>query len=164
MSVDLEPVGGLCDENAAESGSLVMLLQEVQQRYGYLPQEVLREIAGRIDVPLARLYGLATFYRSFSMTPRGKHELCVCTGTACHVRGAGGILKHLERKLKIASGETTEDGLFTLVGVNCLGACALGPVMVVDGTYHGKVTIAAADEILSAVLAGEATDRDDERP
>ena len=155
MSVDLEPVGGLCAENAARSESLVMLLQEVQRRYGYLPREVLSEISRRINVPLSRLYGLATFYRSFSLTPRGKHELVVCTGTACHVRGASSILKHLERKLGMSSGQTSEDGLFTLLGVNCLGACALGPVMVLDGKYHGKVSIAKADEVLTAAIEAE---------
>ena len=159
MSVDLEPVAGLCAENMARSESLVMLLQEVQSRYGYLPREVLREISGQMNVPLSRVYGLATFYRSFSLTPRGKHELVVCTGTACHVRGAASILKHLERKLGISSGQTSQDGLFTLLGVNCLGACALGPVLVMDGKYHGKVNIGKADEILTAVMEAEAGEK-----
>ena len=128
-----------------------MLLQDVQSHYGYLPQEVLKAVSRRIDVPLARLYTLATFYRSFSLTPRGKHEVCVCTGTACHVRGAKTILEHLQRSLGVKSGETTPDGEFTLVSVNCLGACALGPVMVVDGEYHGKMTVAKTDEVIEAV-------------
>ncbi|MCJ7544535.1 MAG: NAD(P)H-dependent oxidoreductase subunit E [Phycisphaerae bacterium] len=151
MSVDLQPVGQLCKQHVASRGSLVMLLQETQQRYGYLPREVLKAISREIGVPLARLYGLATFYRSFSLTPRGKHEVCVCTGTACHVRGAATMLEHLQRRLAVTSGGTTADGEFTLVTVNCLGACALGPVLVLDGKYHGKVTVAKADEVLAAV-------------
>jgi len=151
MSVDLKPVDELCDRHRKSGQSLVMFLQEIQERYGYLPREVLKAASREIEVPLARLFGLATFYRSFSLTPRGKHEISVCTGTACHVRGAATILGHLERKLGIANGETTEDGLFTLIGVNCLGACALGPVMVVDGKYHGKMTVAAVDEVLEGI-------------
>lgn len=151
-TVDLEPVAELCRQHGAPGGAgLIMLLQEVQEHYGYLPREALMELGRRLDVPLPRLYGLATFYRSFSLTPRGEHEILVCTGTACHVRGAAGILKHLERKLNITNGDTTEDGMFTLLGVNCLGACALGPVMVVDGKYHGKVTIGDVDEIVDGV-------------
>ena len=150
-SVDLTPVDELCRRHTASRGSLVMLLQEVQNHYGYLPRTALVEIGGRLEVPLAQLYGLATFYRSFSLTPRGKHEIVVCTGTACHVRGAAGILEHLQRKLGVSNGDTTPDGMFTLLGVNCLGACALGPVMVVNGKYHGKVTLGDVDEILSGI-------------
>jgi NADH-quinone oxidoreductase subunit E len=148
MAVDLAPVANLCEQHVSRRGSLVMLLQDVQEQYGYLPREVLKEAARELDVPLARLYGLATFYRSFSLTPRGKHEICVCTGTACHVRGAPTIVAHLQRSLGVASGQTTDDGLFTLVCVNCLGACALGPVLVVDGTYHGKMTVAKTEDLL----------------
>ncbi|MCK4274917.1 MAG: NAD(P)H-dependent oxidoreductase subunit E [Phycisphaerae bacterium] len=151
MGVDLEPVGRLCESHVSNRTSLVMLLQETQDKYGYLPREVLKQITREIDVPLARLYGLATFYRSFTLTPRGKHELCVCTGTACHVRGAPTVLQHLQRRLGVSPGETTEDGLFTLVTVNCLGACALGPLLVVDGKYHGKITVGEADELLSSL-------------
>ena len=153
MSVDLEPVATLCREHASRGTSLVMLLQDIQQRYGYLPREVLKAAGRELDVPLARLYSLATFYRSFTLAPRGKHEILVCTGTACHVRGAAVVLQHLQRSLGISSGQTTEDGLFTLLGVNCLGACALGPVMVVDGTYHGKVTVSDVDEVMAGLKA-----------
>jgi NADH:ubiquinone oxidoreductase subunit E len=155
MEVDLAPVAELCQQHISRRSSLVMLLQEVQNRYGYLPREVLRAISRNLSVPLARLYSLGTFYRSFSLQPRGKHEVCLCTGTACHVRGAATILDHIQRELGVRPGETTEDGLITLVAVNCLGACALGPVMVVDGTYHGKMTAGKAEEVLSAILDGE---------
>ncbi len=153
MTVELEPLEKLCKEYLASSDSLVMLLQDIQHQYGYLPREVLKAAARQVDVPLTRLYGLATFYRSFSLTPRGKHELAVCTGTACHVRGATGLLEHLERTLGIASGQTTDDGVFTLVSVNCLGACAVGPVLVADGGYHGKMTMEKVNDLLTALRA-----------
>jgi len=149
--VDLAPAERLCDRHVTDHSSLVMLLQEIQRHYGYLPREVLAAAARQLEVPLADLYGLATFYRSFSLRPRGKHEICVCTGTACHVRGASVIVAHLERMLGVKTGETTADGFATLIGVNCLGACALGPVMVVDRTYHGKMTVAKTDEVIAAL-------------
>jgi len=156
MKAELAPVVELCESHLSKRTSLVMLLQDVQDKYGYLPREVLKEISRRIDVPLARLYGLATFYRSFRLKPRGKHELCVCTGTACHVRGAATLLEHLQRRLGVKPGDTTDDGLFTLVTVNCLGACALGPVLVLDGKYHGKITTAKADELIEAIKGRQA--------
>jgi NADH-quinone oxidoreductase subunit E len=155
MDADVQPVAKLCQRHRVQGGSLVMLLQDIQGAYGYLPSEVLKAVSRQINVPLTMLYGLATFYRSFSLTPRGKHEVCVCTGTACHVRGAPTILQHLERRLGIARGQTTPDGLFSLVNVNCLGACALGPLVVVDGKYHGKVTVTKAEEVLLALKASE---------
>jgi len=151
MTVDLAPLPDLCQQHAAGRGSLVMLLQDIQRHYGYLPREAIKAVNLQLDVPLAQLYGLATFYRSFSLTPRGKHELCVCTGTACHVRGAATILEHLQRRLQVAPGGTTVDGQVTLVTVNCVGACALGPVLVMDGKYHGKATVATTDDLLGSV-------------
>jgi NADH-quinone oxidoreductase subunit E len=153
VDVDPDPVGTLCEGHVAKGGSLVMLLQDIQVKYGYVPREVLKEVSRRLGVPLSRLYGLATFYRSFSLTPRGRHEVCVCTGTACHVRGANTLLEHLQRSLGVQAGETTADGFVTLVSVNCLGACALGPVVVVDGQYHGKMTSAKVDEVLCDLKA-----------
>lgn len=152
--VDLAPVAEVCRRHASqEHGSLVMLLQDIQEQYGYLPPEALKDAGRRLDVSLSRLYGLATFYRSFSLEPRGRHEIWICTGTACHVRGAATILAHLQRQLGVDSGETTDDGFATLVGVNCLGACALGPVMVVDGKYHGKMTVAKTNDVLDELRA-----------
>lgn len=151
MSVDLAAVPQLCHQHVTGDGSLVMLLQETQRRYGYLPREVLKAISRELEVPLARLYGLATFYRSFSLTPRGKHEVCVCTGTACHVRGAKGVLEQLQRTLRVTPGGTTDDGQFTLVNVNCVGACAMGPIVALDGVYHGKMTPDKIDPLIQAV-------------
>ena len=135
-----------------EKGALVPLLQEVMAEYGYLPEKVLKKIAQELNIPFSRVYGLATFYKSFSLTPRGKHLISVCLGTACHVRGAPRIVEKLERDLKIKAGETTKNLKFTLKTVNCLGACALGPLVVIDGKYHGRMTSTKMDKVLKEYL------------
>ena len=127
------------------------MLQDIQAKYGYLPEEELIETAKTLAVPLIDVYGIATFYKSFSLTPRGRHQVKVCLGTACHVRGATRIGKGVERKLAIKPGETSEDGEFSLETVMCLGCCAIGPVVVVDGRYYGKVTTAKLESILGTV-------------
>lgn len=124
------------DNYRDEKGILISVLQDVNKEYNYLPAHILKYIAERLEVPLSQVYHAATFYTAFSLTPRGKHIIKVCLGTACHVRGSPRILEEFERKLGIKAGETTKDGLFTLETVNCLGACALGPVVVVDGEYQ----------------------------
>ncbi|MDP2990271.1 MAG: NAD(P)H-dependent oxidoreductase subunit E [Kiritimatiellota bacterium] len=120
----------------AQRSSLISVLQEVNAKLGYLPEASLRGVSGRLQVPLSEVYHVATFYTAFSLKPRGRHIVKVCTGTACHVRGAPRILDELMRQLNVVSGETTGDGKFTLETVNCLGACALGPVVVIDGRYY----------------------------
>ena len=122
-----------------EGGSIVGVLQDVSEELGYLPEEVLHQVSSELGVPLSLLYSLATFYTSFRLEPLGEHHVCVCVGTACHVRGAQRIVDAMERDLRIKAGETTVDCKFTLETVNCLGACALGPLVVVDGDYHGKM-------------------------
>lgn len=134
-----------------ESGDLLSMLQAVQKEYGYLPEERLRDIANTLEMPLIDVYGVATFYGSFSLTPRGRHQVKVCLGTACHVRGSSRIGKEIEKRLDIKPGETSEDGEFSLETVMCLGCCAIGPVVVVDGSYHGHVTAAKLDSILEGV-------------
>ena len=145
--LDLTAAKRIAAEHHAQGNSLVTVLQDVQTEYGYLPREVLEVVAQQMQVPLSQAYGLATFYTSFSLQPRGKYHISVCMGTACHVRGAANILAKLERDLGIASGETSEDLKFSLESVNCLGACALGPVVVVNNVYHGKVTSRDIDKI-----------------
>ncbi|MBN2039869.1 MAG: NADH-quinone oxidoreductase subunit NuoE [Spirochaetes bacterium] len=116
------------------------MMQDIQKSEGYLPQKALEIIAKEVQVPLSRLYALATFYKAFSLTPRGRHIIHVCTGTACHVRGADKIMDKLKRDLNVEEGGTTEDGRFTLEGVRCVGCCGLGPVIVVGENFHGKLT------------------------
>lgn len=127
---------------------LICILQDVQVKYGYLPREALTSIAEKLSMPLIQIYSVATFFKAFSLEPRGKHLINVCLGTACHVRGAERVLDKIKRDLGIGAGETTKDKKFTLETVNCLGACALGPIMVLDGKYHGRMTTAKADSIL----------------
>jgi len=129
----------LIEKHRQEGSSIIGLLQDVQQAFRFLPEEVLEQIKDQLDVPLSKLYGLATFYSSFRLDPIGKHHVCVCVGTACHVNGATRVAEAIERQLDIRAGETTADGEFTLETVNCLGACALGPLVVVDGEYHSKL-------------------------
>jgi NADH-quinone oxidoreductase subunit E len=119
--------------------SLVAVLQDISQQYGYLPEEVLQEVSRQIEVPISIFYSLATFYSSFRLEPIGKKHVCVCVGTACHVRGASKVVDTIERDLQIKAGETSKDGNFTLETVNCLGACALGPLVTVNGEYFGKM-------------------------
>ena len=127
-------------ENYRKSrGSLIGLMQDISESYGYLPQKVLEEISEKLNVPLSHLYSLATFYTSFKFEPMGKHHCSICVGTACHVRGASGVVEAIERELDIKAGQTTKDGKFTVETVNCLGTCALGPLVVIDNDYHTKL-------------------------
>ncbi|MBN1558273.1 MAG: NAD(P)H-dependent oxidoreductase subunit E [Lentisphaerae bacterium] len=127
---------------------LIPVLQQVQNRFGYLPRPLMDEVAHRMRIPTAKVTGVATFYHFFSFTPRGKHRVTVCMGTACFVRGAGKILDRLKDLLGVAEGETTADGLFTLESARCLGTCALAPVVVVDDALHGNVTTGDLEKIL----------------
>lgn len=139
-------------EYGAKSTALIMILQDVQKHYRYLPEEALRAVAKTMKLPLAQIYGVATFYRSFTLKPTGRNHICVCTGTACHVRQAVVIVDKLERDLGIRAGETTADGEMSLETVNCLGACALGPLATANGVYYGNMTVAKVDKMLAEVL------------
>ncbi|MBU7013891.1 MAG: NADH-quinone oxidoreductase subunit NuoE [Theionarchaea archaeon] len=132
-----------------DSACLISILLDIQEELNYLPHETITAIADSLGIPLIDVYSAATFYTVFSLEPRGKHIVNVCVGTACHVRGGKRILDRIQRDLKLNPGETTEDGLFTLETVRCLGCCALGPVMVVDETYYPHMTTKKADTILS---------------
>jgi NADH-quinone oxidoreductase subunit E len=133
---------------------LIALLEEAQAKYGYLSEETLRRVAEETGKSLVEVYGVATFYRAFSLQPRGKHLVSVCLGTACHVQEGPRIAAELERQLGIRRGQTTQDRQFTLETVNCLGACALGPVVVVDGHYFSKVRTTMVEEILAQAREG----------
>jgi len=135
--------------------SLMAVLEEIQARYRYLPEDALILVSERLGVPLSQTYSVATFYNAFSLKPKGKHIINVCLGTACIVRGSRKVLDRISDRLGIKPGETTEDGEVTLETVNCLGACALGPIVVVDGEHYGKMTAATADRLLAeSVLEG----------
>jgi len=138
----LEPYRG-------ERQELINILQDVQKRWGYLPPEAMRAVVGFLRVPESAVYGVATFYSQFKFVPQGRHTIKVCLGTACHVRGGPRILETVERELGIQAGETTSDYIFSLEKVNCLGCCALGPVLVVDDEYHGNLSPAQVPGILA---------------
>jgi len=131
-----------------QDSSLLAMLQDVQAEMTYLPKEVLEYMAEKLKIPLTRIFRVATFYGAFSLTPRGKHQIQVCLGTACHVRGAGRIVDILERQLKIKPGGTTPDLAFSLDTVNCLGACAAGPIVVVNGEYSGDMSPLKMERLL----------------
>ena len=147
--ISLEKADEIIDRYDAEKESLIQVLQDTTSEYNYLPEPCLRRISQRLHVPLSEVFEVATFYKAFSLEPRGKHLVHVCLGTACHVRGASQILWRIERKLNIKPGETSKDLMFTLETVNCLGACALGPVVVTDGQYHGQMTQAKVEKLLA---------------
>lgn len=158
-------ISELARKHKGKRGSLIGILQEIQDKYNYLPTQALKEIAEETGRSLVDIYGVATFYRSFSLAPRGRHLVSVCLGTACHVRGAPGVVEEFERRLEIRAGKTTADDEFTLETVNCLGACALGPIVVVDGRYFSKVSAEKVVKILKRVRAGIAAEEagDDQR-
>jgi NADH-quinone oxidoreductase subunit E len=134
-----EKLESIVERYRSGKSSLIAVLQDISQEYGYLPEEVLQETSRLIEVPISIFYSLATFYKSFRLEPIGKKHICVCVGTACHVRGASKVVDTLERELRLKAGKTSQDGSYTLETVNCLGACALGPLVTVNGEYHGKM-------------------------
>ena len=145
-------VAALLDELAVSPGSnLIGLLQQVQDRFGYLPEAALAGISRRARIPLSRIYGVVTFYAQFYLSPQGKHKIKVCQGTACHVRGGRSIMDAVRRKLSIEPGGTTEDLMFSLERVACFGSCALAPVVVVDGKAYGRMTPEKASKLLETL-------------
>jgi NADH-quinone oxidoreductase subunit E len=144
-----EKVGSILDKYQRDEGMLVSILQDTQAALGYLAREALLEVSAGLEVPLSRVYSVATFFRAFSLKPRGRHLIDVCLGTACHVRGAVGILEAIERETGIEPGGTSEDMRFSLETVNCVGACALGPIVIVDGKYEGEMKIDKVKPLLA---------------
>jgi len=128
------------DEYGGEKENLIMMLQAIQRRYNYLPRPTLPYLSEKTGVPLSRIYGIATFYASFSLEPRGRNLITVCLGTACHVRGAKRVQEQLEQHLNICNGETTADGRFTLESVRCIGCCSLGPVVKINEDVHARLS------------------------
>lgn len=137
--MDTKPVDKICKDHDNRPDQLIGILQDVQAHYRYLPKKPLERLSTTLGIPLAQVYAVATFFKAFSLEPRGEYVVNVCMGTACHVRGAQRLLEELERGFGVGSGETTEDKKVTLETVNCVGACALGPVIVVNEEYHGKM-------------------------
>jgi len=140
METVLRKVAAIVSEYGGDRDSLISILQDIQSAYHYLPEDALRAVASQLDLPLIQVCGVATFFKAFSLEPRGEHIVSVCLGTACHVRGAPAVLDEVERQLGIKASETTEDMQYSLETVNCLGACALGPIVVVDGKYRGQMS------------------------
>ncbi len=155
--MDLEKVGELLGGREGRPEQLIEILQDLQATFRYLPKDGLRLVAEQLGVPEIEVYRVASFYKAFSLEPKGRHVFTVCTGTACHVRGSPRLMDALSRELGIAPGETTADGAFTLEGVNCLGCCALGPVVLLDGAVHDHVTAAKLKKLIAATRAQEAT-------
>jgi len=138
----------IIEQNGGKGSAILSILQDLQAKEKYLPKEALEYIGEKLHIPVNKIYRIATFYRAFSLSPRGKHEVCVCMGTACHVRGAQRIIDQVKLALDIRPGETTKDRNFTLETVNCLGVCAAGPVVAIDGQYFGKMSPGKVDGTL----------------
>ena len=134
---------------------LIEVLQDVQEYYGYIPEEAMREISKVLGVPLIEVYRVASFYKAFKLKPAGKYVITICNGTACHVRGANLLLDQAVSQLDIQPGEVTEDGLFSIESVNCLGACALGPIASENGTYHHHMTPAQLRKFIESIRKKE---------
>ena len=153
-----EKVCVILDRHARRASSLIPILQAIQHEYHYLPEEVLTYVATSLDVPAARVYGVATFYAHFALQPKGKHVIRMCDGTACHVKQSIPVLNALRQKLGTSeSNQTTPDMLFTIETVACLGACGLAPVIVIDEQVHGQITPQRALALVDEIKAQEAS-------
>jgi NADH-quinone oxidoreductase subunit E len=141
------------DEFDGKREKMIMMMQTIQRRYRYLPESAMYYLSQVLGVPITKIYEVATFYASFSLVPKGKHLLHVCTGTACHLKGSGGMVRHVAAKLGIAPGGTTPDMKFTLETVNCLGACAVSPVVVYDDKYYPQANVGQLNEFIEKANA-----------
>ncbi len=149
--MDFKPGDLIIDKHQAKRTSLISILHDVQDRYNYLPEEALRMVASRLGMDINEVYGVATFYRSFSLIPKGKHSVTVCMGTACHVRGGPKILSEIKKFLQIEPGQTTLDKQISLNVVNCLGVCAIGPVVMADKKFYGEMNSIKAKKIIQGL-------------
>ncbi len=148
MNHDMSKLPEIFDRYPKSQESLIAVLQDIQKEYHFLPCEALEETARALDVPLSRVFSVSTFYNAFSLNPRGKNIIRICTGTACHIRGAKQIEEQAENFLKLKPGETSTDGEYTLEVVACVGACAMAPVVIVNGKYHGSVKVNNVKKLL----------------
>ena len=146
--MDIERIDRIVDKHQCETSSLIQVLLEIQSENHWLPREALETVSQRLQVPLSRIQHIATFYKAFSLVPKGRHEVHICMGTACHVRGAKRVLDSVQDLTGIKPGETDLDMKFSLETVNCLGCCALGPVIEIDGKTHGKVSPGVTADVL----------------
>jgi len=156
-----QAITGIIQGYGAKPQALIMVLQDIQKHYRYLPMDALKMVALKMNLPIAQIYGVATFYKAFSLEPKGKHHICVCTGTACHVRQAKVIVDNLELMLGIKARETTKDGEISYETVNCLGACALGPLVTVDDVYYGNMNVTKLGKLVDEVK-GVKREKDEE--
>jgi len=144
----MEKILGEFDKDQKE---LIHVLHKIQAQYGYIPADIVSQISRHLRISESEIFGVLSFYKAFTLEPRGKHLITICMGTACHVRGAQAILDEFERKLGIKAGETSEDKMFTLETVNCVGACALGPIIIADGEYHGQMKTREVDKVMEKI-------------
>jgi len=148
MEKETKFIKEIIDRYDNDAGMLIPMMQDLQAEYGYLPAEQLRRLSKLLNLPVTRIYGVATFYSSFYLAPKGQHEVTLCMGTVCHLKGAWKISDAIREEFRVDPGGTTSDRLFTFQPVNCVGACALAPVMVIDGKYYGGMTPESAMEII----------------
>jgi NADH:ubiquinone oxidoreductase subunit E len=149
MEADGKKLDVIIGKYKGDKSYLLAMFQDIQREYGYLPKEAVKYVCRQIEIPLTKGYEVATFYRALSLVPRGKHTVHVCLGTACHLRGGPNVLDAFERELNVKLGKTSADGMFTLESVNCLGACALAPLVRVDEKDFGKATPGAVKRIIA---------------
>ena len=154
--MDMTNIDAIIDRYDGAQSALLAIMQDVQDAERYLPKEAMNRIAEKLTLPIARVYQMATFFESFHLEPRGKHVCTVCMGTACHVRGAQRLVEQLERDLEVPSGNTTKDMMFTIEEVNCVGACALGPLVIINGDYHGNMTSGSLQKVIKKIKKEEA--------
>ena len=158
--VSVEEVARIIEAYPADRRFALAAMQDMQNEFNYVPEEGLEMLAEHLGCPIAQLFAMATFYKALSLTPKGKHIIKICNGTACHIRGAMNLVTGVKRELNIEPGETTEDGQFSVEIVNCVGSCALAPVMLVDGVYHNKLRVEQVPGIIESYRAKDGEQHD----
>ena len=138
-----------------EKDNLISMLEEIQEKFGYIPKEAQKELSEYLNIPMAEIYGVITFYSRFTLEPKGKYSISICLGTACFVKGSQKIMDRLKERLKIEPGQTTKDGLFSIDETRCVGACGLAPVFTVNGEVHGRATVKMLDEVIDKIIENE---------